>query len=117
MLFRSYDPVGQVRELARTIRREMDLSLEGRTIERFAANFAGDSTVYFPKVYWAHTTKALLTMEMIEGIKVSDVDCLVAAGLDLKLIARRGADAFIKMVLEHGFFPWGSASGQYSYPA
>jgi ubiquinone biosynthesis protein len=99
-----YDPVGQVRELARTIRREMDLSLEGRTIERFAANFADDSTVYFPKVYWNFTTKALLTMEMIEGIKVSDVDALASAGLDLKLIAKRGADAFIKMVLKHGYF-------------
>lgn len=99
-----YDPVGQVRELARTIRREMDLSLEGRTIERFAVNFAGDCTVYFPKVYWSFTSKALLTMEMIEGIKVSEIDRLVAAGLDIKLIARRGADAFVKMVLQHGFF-------------
>ncbi len=99
-----YDPVGQVRELARTIRREMDLSLEGRTIERFAANFASDDTVYFPKVYWEHTSKAVLTMELIEGIKVSDLSSLCAAGLDVKLIARRGADAFVKMVLEHGFF-------------
>lgn len=99
-----FDPVGQVRELARTIRREMDLSLEGRTIERFAGNFANDSTVCFPKVYWSYTSKALLTMEMIEGIKVSDTDGLVAAGLDCKLIARRGADAFIKMVLQHGYF-------------
>lgn len=99
-----YDPVGQVRELSRTIRREMDLSLEGRTIERFAANFAGDSTVYFPKVYWSVTSKALLTMEMIEGLKVTDISSLNAAGLDPKLIARRGADAFVKMVLQHGFF-------------
>ena len=99
-----FDPVGQVRELSRTIRREMDLSLEGRTIERFAANFAGDETVYFPKVYWNLTSKSLLTMEMIEGIKVSEIDRLVAAGLDIKLIARRGADAFVKMVLQHGFF-------------
>ncbi|MBP1729366.1 MAG: 2-octaprenylphenol hydroxylase, partial [Deltaproteobacteria bacterium] len=99
-----YDPVGQVRELARTIRRELDLSLEGRTIERFAANFAGDSTVYFPKVYWQFTTKAALTMELIEGLKVSDVESLAAAGYDLKLIAKRGADAFVKMVLQHGFF-------------
>ena len=99
-----YDPVGQVRELARTIRREMDLSLEGRTIERFAVNFAGDGTVYFPKVYWSFTSKALLTMEMIEGIKVSDIDSLVSAGLDRQLIARRGADAFVKMVLQHGYF-------------
>lgn len=99
-----FDPVGQVRELARTIRKEMDLSLEGRTIERFALNFAADKTVYFPKVYWQYTTKALLTMEMIQGIKVSEITSLVAEGFDLKLIARRGADAFIKMVLEHGFF-------------
>ena len=99
-----YDPVGQVRELARTIRRELDLSLEGRTIERFAANFAGDSTVYFPKVYWQFTSKAALTMELIEGLKVSDVEGLTAAGLDLKLIAKRGANAFVRMVLQHGFF-------------
>lgn len=99
-----YDPVGQVRELARTLRREMDLSLEGRTIERFEANFSGDDTVYFPKVYWQFTSKAALTMELIEGMKVSDIEGLTAAGLDLKLIATRGADAFVKMVLQHGFF-------------
>jgi ubiquinone biosynthesis protein len=99
-----YDPVGQVRELARTIRREMDLSLEGRTIERFVANFAGDTTVHFPKVYWQFTSKVALTMELIEGYKVSDIEGLTAAGYDLKLIAKRGADAFVKMVLQHGFF-------------
>ncbi len=99
-----YDPVGQVRELSRTIRREMDLTLEGRTIERFAANFTGDESVYFPKVYWSYTSKALLTMEMIDGIKVSDIDSLATAGLDRKLIAKRGADAFVRMVLQHGFF-------------
>lgn len=99
-----YDPTGQVRELSRTIRREMDLSLEGRTIERFATNFANDRTLYFPKVHWSLTTKSLLTMEYIEGIKVSDIDSLLRAGMDLKLIAKRGADAFVRMVLEHGFF-------------
>jgi len=99
-----YDPTGQVRELSRTIRREMDLSLEGRTIERFATNFVNDPTLYFPKVHWSLTSKALLTMEYIEGIKVSETDALLRAGMDLKLIAKRGADAFVRMVLEHGFF-------------
>ncbi len=99
-----YDPTGQVRELAKTIRREMDLSLEGRTVERFASCFAGDLTLYFPKVYWEWTSKSLLTMEFIDGIKVSEIDLLVEAGLDLKLVAKRGADAFVKMVLQHGFF-------------
>jgi ubiquinone biosynthesis protein len=99
-----YDPTGQVRELARTIRREMDLTLEGRTIERFAANFATNTALYFPKVYWSVSSKAMLTMEYIDGIKVSEVDALRQSGMDLKLIAKRGADAFVTMVLEHGFF-------------
>jgi ubiquinone biosynthesis protein len=99
-----YDPTGQVRELARTIRREMDLTLEGRTIERFAANFASNSALYFPKVYWSVSSKAMLTMEYIDGIKVSEIDALRQSGMDLKLIAKRGADAFVTMVLDHGFF-------------
>ncbi len=99
-----YDPVGLVREFARTIRREMDFSREGHTIEKIAANFAGDKTLYFPKVFWEKTSKGALTLEFIDGIKVSDLPALEVAGLDRALIARRGADAFLKMVLVHGFF-------------
>jgi len=99
-----YDPVGLVREFARTIRREMDFSREGHTIEKIAGNFAGDKTLYFPKVFWEKTSKGVLTLEFIDGIKVSDLPALEVAGLDRALIARRGADAFLKMVLVHGFF-------------
>ncbi len=99
-----YDPVGLVKEFARTIRREMDFSREGHTIEKFSADFSGDPTLYFPKVYWDVTTKGVLTLEYIDGIKVSDLERLKQAGLDRCLIGRRGADAFIKMVLVHGFF-------------
>jgi ubiquinone biosynthesis protein len=99
-----YDPVGLVKEFARTIRREMDFSREGHTIEKFSADFAGDPTLYFPKVHWEVTAKGVLTLEYINGIKVSDLERLEQAGLDRRLIGRRGADAFIKMVLVHGFF-------------
>ncbi|MGD0845648.1 MAG: AarF/ABC1/UbiB kinase family protein [Geobacteraceae bacterium] len=99
-----YDPVGLVKEFTRTIRREMDFSREGHTIEKFSADFAGDPTLYFPKVHWGVTGKGVLTLEYIDGIKVSDLERLERAGLDRRLIGRRGADAFIKMVLEHGFF-------------
>ena len=99
-----YDPVGLVREFSRTIRREMDFSREGLTIEKIAGNFAGDTALYFPKVYWERTSKGVLTLEYIDGIKVSDILALENAGLDRALIARRGADAFLKMVLVHGFF-------------
>jgi ubiquinone biosynthesis protein len=99
-----YDPIGLVKEFARTIRREMDFSREGHTIEKIRDNFGGDTTLHFPKVYWEETAKGVLTMEYINGIKVSDLAAIERAGLDRKLIARRGADAFLKMVLEHGFF-------------
>ncbi len=94
-----YDPVGLVREFARTIRREMDFTREGLTIEKVAGNFSRDTTLYFPRVYWGKSAKGVLTLEYIDGIKVSDIQALDRAGLDRVLIARRGADAFLTMVL------------------
>jgi len=99
-----YDPVGVVREFAYTIRREMDLSREGHTIERIRDNFQGDPTLYFPRVYWEATAKGALTLEYVDGIKVSESAAIDAAGLNRREIARRGAVAFLKMVLEHGVF-------------
>ena len=99
-----YDPVGVVREFARTIRREMDFSREAHTIEKFRDNFAKTPWMYFPRVYWEQSSRAILTMEYVAGVKVSDRGKLCEQGLDCKLIARRGADAFLEMVLTNGFF-------------
>ncbi|UFS68693.1 AarF/UbiB family protein [Geomonas sp. RF6] len=99
-----YDPVGFVREFAHTIRREMDLSKEGHAIEKIRDNFGGDETLCFPKVYWEATTHGVLTTRYVQGIKVSDLAALDAAGLDRRLIAQRGAVVFLRMVLEHGYF-------------
>ncbi len=99
-----YNPVGIVREFARTIRREMDFSREGHTIEKFRDNFRGTPWMYFPRVYWGQTSRGILTMEFVAGVKVSDQEKLSVQGLDAKLIARRGADSFLEMVLNHGFF-------------
>jgi ubiquinone biosynthesis protein len=99
-----YDPVGIVREFARTIRREMDFTREGHTIEKFRDNFTKTEWMYFPRVYWEQSSRAILTMEYIAGVKVSDQDDLSRQGLDGKLIARRGAESFLEMVLNHGFF-------------
>ena len=99
-----YDPVGVVREFARTIRREMDFTREGHTIEQFSENFSSAKGLYFPRIYWNQTAHGVLTLEYIDGIKVSDLEALDKAGIDRKVIARRGADAFLEMVLNHGFF-------------
>ncbi len=99
-----YDPIAVVREFARTIRREMDFSREAHTLEKFRDNFTKTPWMYFPHIYWEQSSRAVLTMEYIAGVKVSDRNKLFEQGLDGKLIARRGADSFLEMVLTHGFF-------------
>jgi ubiquinone biosynthesis protein len=99
-----YEPVAIVREFARTIRREMDFSREAHTIEKFRDNFIRTPWMYFPRVYWEQCSRGILTMEFVAGVKVSSRETLSDQGLDGKLIASRGADAFLEMVLGHGFF-------------
>lgn len=93
-----------VDEFARTIRRELDLAREGRLIERVASQFAGDPTARYPTVYWPMTTPAVLTMEFLDGAKVSAVGTPDAPDLDPRIVARRGADIVLKQILIHGLF-------------
>jgi ubiquinone biosynthesis protein len=99
-----YDPIGIVKEFRRTLHREMDFTREGHTIDRFSANFADDPTVHIPRVYWDYTGETILAMELVEGIKITDLPRLLEAGLDPQTIARNGANAILKQVLIHGFF-------------
>ncbi len=102
--FAIYEPVELVKEFRRSIMRELNFTREGRTVDRFAANFADNPTVYFPKIFWDHSGELVLTMEYVAGIKISNFDQLTAEGYDLKEIARRGADVFLKQVLDYGLF-------------
>lgn len=99
-----FSPRGLVDEFRRTITRELDFNREGRTVERFSANFAENETVYTPRVFWEYSRATILTMEFIPGIKVSEYEELRRRGYDLKEIARRGADIFLEQVLEYGLF-------------
>ncbi|MCL0064205.1 AarF/UbiB family protein [Dehalococcoidia bacterium] len=99
-----FDPVAIVAEFERSIKRELDFHIEAAAIERFGGNFQTDRTIYVPTVYWDYSTSRVLTMEFIDGVKASSVEVLLAAGLDPKLLASRGADLVLKQVFEHGFF-------------
>ena len=99
-----YNPVGLINEFARSIRNELDYTLEARNMERFARNFEDDENVYIPKVYWEYTSGRVLTMELIKGIKVSEADELRKAGFDPKRVAVKGAEAYLKQIFLHGFF-------------
>ncbi|MGE5575863.1 MAG: 2-polyprenylphenol 6-hydroxylase [Syntrophothermus sp.] len=97
-------PVAVVEEFARSIRKELDYRTEAQNIERFRKNFAQSATVVIPGVYWALTSRRVLTMEYMSGVKVSEIDALAVQGIDRRHIARIGAEAFIKQVLIDGFF-------------
>lgn len=99
-----FNPVALVREFRRTIEREMDFTRERHTIDRFQENFLHDSTVYVPHTYEDYCGATVLTLEYVDGIKVSEFDRLREAGYDLKAIARNGADAILQQVLVHGLF-------------
>src|SRR5215217_2377362 len=101
---RAYRPVEVVSQLRRSLDRELDLSVEARNTERFARNFAGDPDILVPHVYGQWTSRVMIVQEEIIGIQGNDMAALDAAGLDQKLLAARGADAVLKMILVDGFF-------------
>ena len=97
-------PVKIVDEFARTLEREIDYKIEATNMERCARHFLHDPHVYIPKVYREATTPRVLTAEFVDGIKISDIDALEAAGLNRIEITARGADLVLKQVFEYGFF-------------
>ena len=84
--------------------REIDYVNEGQNAERFRANFLGHPYIVVPKIYPAYTTKRVLTMEYAPGIKVNDRTALEAAGLNPKDVNHIGICAYMKQLLQDGFF-------------
>ena len=101
---RRLDVAGLVSELARTLRAELDYEVEAANAERLAANLASDPTVHVPTVHREASTGRIITLDRIEGIKVSDLAALDAAGVDRHELARKIVDVVLTMVFEHGFF-------------
>lgn len=101
---RHYDLVQVVKEFAESIRDEMVYTIEARNAEQLASNLAEERSVYIPKVYWSLTTQRLLTLERLEGIKISEVEALRRAGHDLRRLAKALANVTLRQILMDGFF-------------
>ena len=97
-------PVKVVEEFSRTLEREIDYSIEATHMERFAREFLNDPTIYVPKVFRDTSTSRVLTMEFVDGIKISEISRLDDAGYDRKIITIRGVDLYLKQVFDNGFF-------------
>ena len=102
--FARFHPREVVRQFTRTLRTELDLAAECRSAERVAHSFRDDPTVVVPEVHWRWTGERVNVQAFVEGTPSRETTALAAAGLDRCVLAHRGAQAMLKMVLEDGFF-------------
>ncbi|UCC80259.1 MAG: AarF/ABC1/UbiB kinase family protein [Candidatus Zixiibacteriota bacterium] len=101
---RQYEPLGVVSELEKSTNKEVNFLYEARNIEIFARNFKDDDRIFIPRVFWEYTTRRMLTMERIEGIKITDTEKLRDSGIDPIKICEAGGEIVFQMVFDHGFF-------------
>jgi ubiquinone biosynthesis protein len=108
------DFTGIADDFSFTLRNELDYQREGRNADRLRESFAGaKNLLYIPKIYWQLSTRQVLVMERIYGIKINDISGLDAAGYDRHKVALHSASATVKQVLEDGFFHADPHTGNY----
>jgi predicted unusual protein kinase regulating ubiquinone biosynthesis (AarF/ABC1/UbiB family) len=84
--------------------KEIDYIHEGRNADQFRQNFTGYPRITAPIIYWRHTTKKILTLEYLPGIKIDDRQAIEACGINVKEIIQLGICCFLKQLLQDGFF-------------
>lgn len=99
-----YNPIAIVDEFARVIRAELDFMQEAQHIDRFRKNFEGSPTIEIPEVFWDLSGRQVLTMSYLDGLPLSRIEAIRAAGYDTRAIAEAGAQAFLKMVFIDSYF-------------
>jgi predicted unusual protein kinase regulating ubiquinone biosynthesis (AarF/ABC1/UbiB family) len=98
------DLVGILDEFATRIFEEMDYNHEGRNAERFASLYGYIPEIYVPKIYWDYTGRRVLTMEWIEGTKLTEIEAIEAQGIDATALIEVGVQCSLRQLLEYGFF-------------
>lgn len=94
----------QYLELEAMIRAELDFAQEARHLEAIAAHFRDDPEVGFPDVVPERSTRRVLTTTFVDGIKVTDLDALDAAGIDREALAARIVRAYCQMIFVDGLY-------------
>lgn len=102
--FQNYRPQAIVEEFRRTLSNELDFSRELRNMQQIARNFGNDPTLRIPRAYPEYSTDRVLTMEFLEGIALEERERLEAANVDMAALARAGANIYMRMIFEHGFY-------------
>lgn len=93
-----------LREFEETLTLELDYQAEGHHAERLATMFADNPQISIPRVFWSHSRGRVLTLQFMRGIKVTDFTALEEAGIDRRQTAEILMRAYLKQVVEVGFF-------------
>jgi predicted unusual protein kinase regulating ubiquinone biosynthesis (AarF/ABC1/UbiB family) len=91
-------------EFSKILYEEIDYLAEGRNIEIFADNFKNYPGLKVPEVFWTRTTRRVLTLEDVSGIKIDNYDAITAAGINRHDVAVRLLEIYFKQIFEDGFF-------------
>ncbi|MFM7437786.1 MAG: ABC1 kinase family protein, partial [Snowella sp.] len=98
------DLVAITDELASRIFEEMNYIQEGRNAEKFAQLYGHMTEIYVPSIYWQYSGRRVLTMEWIEGTKLTNMRAIQAQGIDATHLVEVGVQCSLRQLLENGFF-------------
>ncbi|MBE9102456.1 ABC1 kinase family protein [Vacuolonema iberomarrocanum] len=98
------DLVGIMDEFGARIFEEMDYAHEAYNAERFAKLYGHLPEIYVPRIYWDYTNRRVLTMEWIDGTKLTNPEAIRAQNIDAAHLIEVGVQCSLRQLLEHGFF-------------
>ena len=104
LLERDFDYRVLTREALKYVPMELDFIHEAENATTMRRNFAGDPDVVVPEAYPEFTTRRVFTMELVDGIKITDIEGLERAGIDKHRVAQKLVEIFCDQVLRDGFF-------------
>jgi ubiquinone biosynthesis protein len=99
-----YDLRALVEEFAYTVRNEFDYFREGYNADTFRRTFYGDLRVYIPRVYWELTTRQVITMERVSGLKLNDLEGLDREMVNRRVVAENLMHFALRQIFEFGFY-------------
>jgi predicted unusual protein kinase regulating ubiquinone biosynthesis (AarF/ABC1/UbiB family) len=93
-----------IEEIRYNFPQELDFINEGHNAELIASNFGARHDIVVPEIYWEYTTRRVLVMEFLEGIKITEVEALEAAGIDKQALSKLVTEAYSEQLYVHGVF-------------
>ena len=101
---RGRDWPAMARECRRVLLRELDFRVEAQYAARFRQQFLDDEQIRIPGVIWELSTRRVLCLDYLPGIKINDREAIVEAGIDPSAVAEIGAASYLKQLVRFGFF-------------